>query len=102
MLQTKDGNPNGLYLKYIIRKVVGWKPTTFGFGEKPITKAVDKDAEYFVLRLDHSTKDKEHLKACRIGLHAYADAIENHLPQLAKDLKERYPLIMPLPEPPKI
>lgn len=54
---------------------------------------VDKNAEYFVLRLDEGGKDIEHIKACRIGVHAYADAIAHHLPQLSIDLKAKYPLI---------
>lgn len=60
---------------------------------RPINIDVDDDAEYFVLRLDEGGKDPEHIKACRIGVHAYADAIAHHLPQLAVDLKERYPLL---------
>jgi hypothetical protein len=55
--------------------------------------SVDKNAEYFVLRLDQGGKDIEHIKACRIGIHAYADAIAHHLPKLAFDLKDKYPLI---------
>jgi hypothetical protein len=54
---------------------------------------VDRGSEYFVMRLDEGGKDREHIKACRIGVHAYADAIEHHLPELAKDLKSRYPLL---------
>ena len=45
------------------------------------------------MRLDEKGKDREHIKACRIGVHAYADAIEHKLPELAKDLRERYPLL---------
>ncbi|MBL7942466.1 MAG: hypothetical protein JNM00_06855 [Flavobacteriales bacterium] len=69
------------------------KPTGFGITEEPIWEPVDKDAEYFVMRLDTGGKDINHIKACRIGIHAYADAIEPHLPELARDLRERYPLV---------
>lgn len=73
----------GLYGKYHIQKNTpnGLEP-------------VDKGAEYFVLRLDNSAdNDLEHIKACRIGIHAYAAAIKHHLPKLSEELKERYPLI---------
>jgi len=56
---------------------------------------VDKDAEYFVLRLDENQDDKIHMCACRIAIHAYADIIKSNLPQLAIDLKQKYPLLMP-------
>jgi hypothetical protein len=45
------------------------------------------------MRLYLGGKDINHIKACRIGIHAYADAIEPFIPELAKDLKERYPLL---------
>lgn len=92
-LKTKDENPKGLHQRFVIRKIVGWSsvPGSFYEGLKPRTKAVDKDAEYFVMRLDEGGKDREHIKACRIGVHAYADAIEATIPELAKDLRERYP-----------
>lgn len=82
-IPTQKENPNGLHGRYIIRKVDidGWEIDT------------DTGSEYFVMRLDEGGKDYEHIKACRIGVNAYADAIENHLPQLAKDLRERYPLL---------
>lgn len=91
-IPLKEENPKGLHAKYLIRKIVGWKQEGF-FGMKAITKAVDKNAEYFIMRLDEGGKDIEHIKACRIGVHSYANAIENHLPELAKDLRERYPLL---------
>lgn len=64
-------------------------PTDDKFELRP----VDPKAEYFVMRLDTGGKDMEHIKACRIGIYAYADAIQHHLPELAKDLRERYPLL---------
>lgn len=82
-IPTQAENPNGLHQRYSIRKI-----TAFG-NEVP----TDRGSEYFVLRLDEGGKDPEHIKACRIGIHAYANAIEHHLPELAKDLRERYPLL---------
>jgi len=92
-IPTKEQNPNGLHAKYLIKKFVGMKPTGFGLTEKPIFEDVDKDAEYFVLRLDLKAKDLNHVKACRIAIHSYADAIQATIPELAKDLRERYPLL---------
>ena len=95
-LPMEHDNPNGLYQRYLIEKIKGWESHNDILGDPyygPITEPVDKDAEYFVMRLDEGGSDIEHIKACRIGIHAYADAIEIHLPKLAKDLKERYPLI---------
>lgn len=82
MLKSKKDNPNGLHAKFFIQKITenGLKP-------------VHDNAEYFLLRLDEYQKDITHLKACRIGIHAYADAIESKIPKLAADLRERYPLI---------
>lgn len=91
-IPTKDENPNGLHSRYSIRKIIGWKKEGF-YGRRPITKAVDEDSEYFVMRLDEGGSDINHIKACRIGVHAYANAIENFLPELAKNLRERYPLL---------
>lgn len=67
----------GLFRRYEVTKLSG---------------KTDPNAEYFALRVDNKGKDVKHLVACRIGLHAYADAIEAHLPLLAKDIRERYPL----------
>ena len=94
-LPTVIDNPNGLHQRYKIQKITGWKARHGEFASwlDPILEPVDKNAEYFVMRLDEGGKDIEHIKACRIGVHAYADAIEHHLPDLAKDLRERYPLL---------
>ncbi len=82
-IPTKLENPTGLHHRYSIRKIIG--------GGRLIP--VDAGSEYFVMRLDKGGSDIEHIKACRIGVNAYADAIQHHLPDLAKDLKERYPVI---------
>ena len=82
-IPTKEENPKGLHQRYVIYKISD-------FGNFIPT---DRGSEYFVMRLDEGGSDREHIKACRIGVHAYADAIEHHLPELAKDLRERYPLL---------
>lgn len=66
----------GLYNRYIVQKTSG--------------KPVDPNAEYFVMRLDDGGKDPKHIAACRTGVLAYAEAIGDHLPKLAKDLKDKY------------
>lgn len=102
-IPTQAENPNGLHSRYYIKKIVrnpkAGKITGYDFFDQPIREpdfiavSTDENAEYFVMRLDTGGSDIEHIKACRIGVHAYADAIQHHLPELAKDLKERYPLI---------
>lgn len=91
-IPTQSENPNGFHAKYLIKKITGWRESK-PFIYKPVTKPVDKGSEYFVMRLDEGGSDRNHTKACRIGIHAYADAIEPFIPQLAKDLRERYPLL---------
>lgn len=115
-IPTQKENPNGLHQRYVVEKIVkteifipneggayrgsgNWRDIN-EFAELPenasyrhITKPVDKDAKYFVLRLDTGGSDINHIKACRIGVNAYADAIEPFIPELAKDLRERYPLL---------
>lgn len=95
-IPTQIENPNGLHRRYVVKKLI--KNPDYereGGINSPEYIAVnpDRNAEYFVLRLDEGGKDPEHIKACRIGVHAYADAIVHHLPELAKDLKARYPLL---------
>jgi predicted secreted Zn-dependent protease len=68
--------PNGFHRRYEISKTTG--------------EPVEDNAEYMVLRLDWGGDDKEHIRACRIAAAAYAMAIEHHLPELSKDLLERY------------
>lgn len=95
-IPTQEQNPNGLHARYHIQKIDGWKEVKNSHSFVPryeaILKPVDKNAEYFIMRLDDGGKDPKHIEACRIGVNAYADAIEQHLPELAKDLRERYPL----------
>lgn len=75
-LPNRDENPDGLHGRYIISKSDG--------------SPVDDNAEYFVLRLDSGGSDQLHIDACRLAILAYAQAIENHLPQLAGDIRKRY------------
>lgn len=76
MAPTKNENPSGLHARYTISKTDG--------------SPVDPAAEYFVLRLDDGGSDPMHIAACRKAALCYADAIEPHLPQLARDLRARY------------
>lgn len=97
-IPTQTESPNGLHQRYAIKKIV---PNVLKRGDitfvdpgRPFIEVpCDDYSEYFVLRLDEGGKDLEHIKACRIGVHSYADAIQHHLPELAKDLKGRYPLL---------
>ncbi|WOO40391.1 hypothetical protein [Rubellicoccus peritrichatus] len=84
MVPTKEENPNGLHQKYVVTKADG--------------SSVDPDAEYFVLRLDYKGGDVSHVRACRAALSMYAKAIQERIPDLANDLKERYDLHHPFIE----
>lgn len=97
---TQTENPKGLHQRYIVKKIVPNpnydpnRPSGIGEGnDEFFVENTVRGSEYFVMRLDEGGKDTEHIKACRVGVHAYADAIQHHLPELAKDLKERYPLL---------
>lgn len=95
-IPTQTANPKGLHRRYYIQKIereyVG--DNFFGDPEFQINYLpVDENAEYFVMRLDTGGSDIKHIEACRIGIHAYADAIYPHLPELSIDLKARYPLL---------
>jgi hypothetical protein len=81
----KHQNPKGLHLKYDITKNNG--------------EPIDTGAEYFVLRFDWGGGDHKHVEACRRAVLKYADEIKDHLPELSKDLIERYSILTP-PEAP--
>lgn len=66
-IPTQIKNPNGLHQRYHVDKIVISKTGA------PYLQEPDKDAEYFVMRLDTGGKDINHIKACRIGIHAYAE-----------------------------
>lgn len=112
-IPTQLENQTGLHQRYRIQKIV---PASKEFIEQQavihettnnpnasfgqifvepefMLEETQPGSEYFVMRLDEGGKDREHIKACRMGVHAYANAIEHHLPELAKDLRERYPLL---------
>lgn len=59
-IPTKEESPTGLHQRYIVTKP----------GEP-----VDRDAMYFVLRLDSAGDDTQHVLACRRAAVAYADTI---------------------------
>lgn len=98
-IPTQSENPNGFHQRYHIVKFIKnrkYNPYDLSNNEPEFrTYPVDSSSEYFVLRLDEGGKDRQHIKACRVAINAYADAIEHHLPELAKDLRERYPLLSP-------
>lgn len=76
MIPSKFENPEGLHHRYNITKADG--------------SPVDLGAEYFVLRLDDGGSDPIHIAACRKAVLRYADEIEQHILQLAADLRARY------------
>jgi hypothetical protein len=75
-------HPDGFHIHYLVMKI-----DKNGHYREP-----DEGSEFFVARLDEGGNDKEHLKACRIAVKAYTDAIEHSQPQVAKELRERYPV----------
>jgi hypothetical protein len=92
-IPTKTENPKGLHQRYYVSKV------GYTHDGKQFELECDPGAEYFVMRLDEGGSDLKHVAACRVGIHAYADAIEPHLPELASDLRKRYPLMSSITEP---
>lgn len=108
-MKNQIENPNGLHQRYFVEKInkvpnpnymaIIDKSSTYE-KRKNITDEfllvrvpVKKNAEYFLLKLNNDCNDPNHIKACRIALHAYAAAISDYLPELATDLIENYPLI---------
>ena len=69
-LPTQEENPDGLHRKYNITKTNG--------------QPLDPDSIYFVMRLDGNNP---HADACRVAALAYCHSIEEHIPQLAGDLR---------------
>ena len=94
MLPSIKAKPNGLHRKYLIEKVVGYKYSHDDFFGDPVyvevTKPISDKFEAFVLRLDDFGDDKVHIDACRKAVLHYAELIKCHLPELSKDLIERY------------
>lgn len=92
-IPTQKDNPKGLHQRYYIQKVDGYTLSYDFFGNPihhPSFKDVDPEAEYFVMRLDSGGKDRKHIAACRKAVLTYAEEIKDHLPELSKDLIERY------------
>ena len=75
-MKQKTFKRKGLYKKYNIYKNDG--------------RPVDRDAEYFVLRLDSLGNDPIHVEASRKAVLVYADEIKDYLPELSNELKEKY------------
>lgn len=90
----KEENPKGLHKRYYIQKFKGKRLVEYDFFGNPkydpVFEPVDVNAEYFVLRLDKDGDDLIHVQACRDAIITYALAIKNHLPELSKDLIQRY------------
>lgn len=90
-IKKQHENPEGLHARYEVKKLVKYKPK---YGRlRYVAVPTDPNAEYFVLRLDNGGSDPNHIRAGRIAIDAYAREIESHIPQLAKDLRERYPVV---------
>lgn len=75
-IPTELENPNGLHQRYHVSKVTG--------------EPVDENAEYFVLRLDENGDDPVHIESCRKAILVYAENIKDHIPELSKNLIDRY------------
>lgn len=84
-----DNKDKGLLPKYYIQKIAGVEEDFFG-NPKYKTEEVATGSEFFVLRLDDLQKDKVHKEACTKAVLLYAELIKDHLPQLSKDLIEKY------------
>lgn len=100
-MKSQIDNPEGFHRRYYIQKVIvvpnpKYNPGSILGLQEPYIEAlieVDEDSEYFILRIDTGGSDIEHIKACRIAVNAYAEAIKHHLPKLSEDLIEKYPLL---------
>lgn len=77
-------NPNGLHSKFALQKIIGH------IKNKPIFTDIKPGEEYFVLRLDDECMNREHLRACKLAIIAYANEIEKTLPKVATEIRERY------------
>lgn len=75
VLKSEEENPNGLFNKYVISRTDG--------------TPINPENIYFLLKLE-GEGDPIHIEACQKAVLKYADEIESHIPQLAKDLRERY------------
>lgn len=64
--------------KYLVKKTNG--------------KPMDPRSKHFVLRYDKHQDDKNHMRACQKAMLVYADTIEQHMPELAADLRKEVEL----------
>ena len=80
-MKTQLENPKGLHQKYHIQKINS-------SGLEPI----DEGFEGFVLRLDKGG-DPKHVEACRKAILTYAEEVKDYLPELSKDLFDRYNIL---------
>jgi hypothetical protein len=83
-LPTEAENPTGFHLRYLVSKANG--------------EPIDPNAEYLVLRIDNGGRDPQHIHAGQLAALTYADAIKDHLPNLAADLRTRLSQVMPARE----
>lgn len=109
-MKTQRENPNGLHRRYHIQKIKMIPNPDFAPNARvsqiinnhdqyiESLGPVDNNSEYFVLRLDKDGSDPDHIRACRIAVNAYADAIEHHIPGLAKDIRKKWPIKTALDE----
>ena len=94
-METQLENPNGLYQKYYIQKIVPAKnKLQKAFYSRRDhrnyrLKPMDEGFEGFVLRFDGGG-DPKHVEACRKAILIYANEIRDYIPQLSKDLIEKY------------
>jgi hypothetical protein len=92
-LKNKLENPDGLHQKYLIQKIVRPKKRKFFSSWFDSTDydlvPMEPGFEGFVLRLDEGG-DSKHVEACRKAVLTYAEEIKDYLPQLSKDLFDRY------------
>ena len=86
---SEGENPKGFHARYHIQKIKRNKNPKLT-GKIYRLEPVDKGSEYFVMRLDDGGSDKKHIEACRKAVLYYADLIKDHIPELSKDLIERY------------
>lgn len=109
-IKNRVDNPEGLHRRYEILKIVRveayvdkkWIDVSLfdkdseslleGKKQREVKEPVSPESQYFTLRLDTEGDDLRHIIASRIGLNAYADAIKDHIPKLADDIKSQFPV----------
>ena len=94
-MKTQLENPTGLHQKYYIQKIShitevdsdNFDPKLFQ--HQSFLEPLDDGFEGFVLRLDKGG-DPKHVEACRKAVLKYAEEIKDYLPELSKDLLDKY------------